>query len=239
MMRNYHRFLSGLYILSLAALAMFAVHGLRTAKAVSSQKELTAVVILDAGHGGPDGGATAADGTEESRINLELALRTDAVFGLLGRKTVLTRETDTDLSDSAADTIAAKKISDIRNRVALVNAEPEGYLVSIHQNIYTSPEVSGAQVFYRQDPDSQALAERMQEAFGSVPCLDHHRSARRVSEDVYLLGHIRQPGILIECGFLSNPTEAERLKTADYQKKLALVIAVTTDGYLSEKGSGV
>ena len=239
MMRNYHRFLSGLYIFSLAALAMFAVHGLRTAKAVSAQVDPTAVVILDAGHGGPDGGAAAADGTAESRINLELALRTDAIFGLLGRGVILTRDTDTDLSDPAADTIAAKKVSDIRNRVALVNAEPQGFLVSIHQNIYPSPEVSGAQVFFRQDPDSQTLAERMQEAFGFVPGLDHHRSARQVSEEVYLLGHIRQPGILIECGFLSNPEEAERLKTADYQKKLAVVIAVTTDSYLSEEGSGV
>lgn len=233
------RFLSCMYVLSLTLLALLAIRGLTGSVAVSGGVEASRLIILDAGHGGPDGGSSSAGGTKESDINLAITLKTDAVLGLLGERTLLVRETDTDLSDSDARTIAQKKISDIRNRVELINEHPEAILVSIHQNTYPVTKYHGAQVFYAKTEGSQALAQQLQTALQTAVDPANTRKAKAISSDVYLMNHIEVPGILVECGFLTNPEEEAKLETAEYQKRLAVAIAATITNYETEDDSGV
>ena len=225
------RFLSLMYVLSLACLTAFAIHGLFTTQTVSAQGIERQTIILDAGHGGPDGGASGADGTLESELNLAVVLRTDAVLGLLGEKTLLTREDASDLSDLNAETIAQKKITDIRNRVALVNDHPGSILVSVHMNTFSQSQYHGAQVFYAKTGESKTLGGLVQKALLAVDP-ENTRDAKAISSDVYLMNHVTVPAVLVECGFLSNSQELEKLKSDDYQKQLALCLAVSVSEYL-------
>lgn len=233
------RFLSCMYVLSLTLLALFAIRGLTGSVAVSGNTESTSVIVLDAGHGGTDGGSTSPSGTRESDINLEITLKTDAVLGLLGERTLLVRAMDTDLAADGAKTISQKKVTDIRNRVALVNAHPNAILVSIHQNTYPEQKYYGAQVFYGKVPGSKALAELLQTNLQQCVDPTNTRKSKAISPDIYLMSHINTPGILVECGFLTNPTEEAKLKTPEYQKRLAVTIAATAANHLPEENSGV
>lgn len=232
------RFLSCMYVLSLLLLAGFAANGLRSAAAVSAETAVPVVIVLDPGHGGMDGGAAGADGTLESSLNLSIALKTDAVLGLLGEQTLLTRSTDADLSGPEAKTISQKKVSDIRRRVEIVNSQAGALLLSIHCNTYSEEKYYGAQVFYT-GTASKALAEVLQEALQAHVDPGNTRQAKTISPDVYLMKHITAPGVLLECGFLSNPAELRNLKDPGYQNRLAVTIAVTAAGYRPENFSGV
>lgn len=182
-------------------------------------------VVIDPGHGGEDGGAVAPDGTLESALNLEIAKRLDFLLTFCGQKTLLLREDDISLHDSEANTIREKKVSDIHNRVDTINAQENPAVISIHQNFFLSSKYHGAQVFYANGPLSQPWAEQTQKDLIAYLDPANHRSATPISQDIYLMNHIRCPAILVECGFLSNPEEREKLKTPDYQRKLALIIA--------------
>lgn len=233
------RFLSCMYVLSLSLLMLFAFNGLRETAAVSAIETVHPVVILDAGHGGADGGASGTDGTKESTLNLEITLKTDAVLGLLGEKTILVREMDTDLSSEDAASISQKKVSDIRNRVALANENPDGILVSIHCNTYSESKYRGAQVFYNSQSDSKLLAQNLQDSIRLNVDSTNLRQPKQISPSVYLMKHVDIPGVLVECGFLTNPEELSNLKSQDYQKQLAVSIAVTISNYLTEEHSDV
>ena len=228
------RFLSCMYVLSLTLLAAFAIRGLAEAVTVSAGAEPAALVILDAGHGGPDGGSVSQHGTEESEINLSVTLRTDAILGFLGEQTILTRDSDADLSSEDAKTISQKKISDIRNRTAMVNAHPEALLVSIHQNTYPDPACHGAKVFYNRIGRSQALAELLSENLYSELDPSSNRAVKPIAPDIYLMNHVDVPGVLVECGFLTNAEEESRLTSAEYQMKLAVILAGSIVNYLCD-----
>lgn len=231
--------MSCMYVLSLTLLMLFAARGLRQSAAVSAEAAPTPLVILDAGHGGTDGGSSAADGTRESDINLQITMKTDAVLGLMGQETLLVRRADTDLSDLSANTIAQKKVTDIHNRVDLINSHPEALLVSIHQNAFSQEKYHGAQVFYDEVGESKVLAETLQGVFNQCVDSTNRRKAKSIQPEVYLMNHIKVPGILVECGFLSNPAEAEKLKTDGYQNQLAVAIAVTAFNHLAGEDPGV
>lgn len=233
------RFLSCMYVLSLTLLAVFAFHGLRGTTAVSAMEKQHRTIILDAGHGGMDGGAVAIDGTRESDLNLAITLKTDALLALLGEKTQLIRDTDTDLSSEDAKTVSQKKVSDIRNRVSTVNAAPDGLLLSIHCNTYTESKYHGAQVFYGTEGESKALAQLLQSSIRTYVDSYNHRESKQIGPDIYLFRHITIPGVLVECGFLSNPEELSLLQEEAYQKKLAVTIAATLSNYLMEDSSVV
>lgn len=228
-----------MYVLSLALLAAFALHGLRETATVSAAGSGQHLIILDAGHGGPDSGASGPDGTRESDLNLAIVKRLDAVLGLLGENTLLTRDMDTDLSGADAKTISQKKVSDIRNRTALVNRHPEALLVSIHQNAYAESKYHGAQVFYTNSEDVKELAKSLQSALRTHLDKENTRSPKRIYPDVYLMNHIKVPGILVECGFLTNPQELALLKDENYQKKIAVTIAGTVIEFFSEEASDI
>lgn len=181
--------------------------------------------VIDPGHGGEDGGAVSADGVRESHINLEVALRVHELLRFAGQSTVLTRDSDISICDAGLDTIRARKASDIRNRVALVNATEGAVLVSIHQNsLPSSPVTYGAQVFWNRQEGGELLANVVQDSLNGVINLERAKQSRRIPETIYLMKHITAPGILVECGFLSNEAETARLREPSHQTKLATAI---------------
>lgn len=188
-------------------------------------------VIIDAGHGGVDGGAVSCTGVYESNINLEIALRLEDLMHLLGIKTVMIRTTDCSIH-TEGNTIASKKVSDIKERVRIVNTTANAIFVSIHQNHYSDSRYSGAQVFYNSAPESKQIADVLQNSLRSNLDPENKRQCKK-SSGVYLMAHINCPGVLIECGFLSNPDEEGRLRDFDYQKKLCCTITATLSQYLN------
>lgn len=198
-------------------------------RSVNSLSTVTAAeehcFIIDAGHGGIDGGATSCTGVLESQINLEIAVRLNDLFRFLGYKTVMVRTTDTSIYTSG-NTIAAQKLSDLKERVRIVNKDDENILISVHQNTFSNQKYSGAQVFYSQSEGSKVLADTVQSALVTALNPNSRRTAKK-GEGIYLLQHIERPGILIECGFLSNVQEEALLRSGAYQKKLCGVIATS------------
>lgn len=220
--------------LALAVIYVCAVSFFRYREAVSAMELDSApvTVVIDAGHGGEDGGASSESGVTESGINLDISLRLRDLLSLVGVKTAMIRETDTAVYTDGA-TISQKKVSDLKNRVQMVNATPNALLVSIHQNFFEQEKYSGAQVFYAKTDGSRDLAVRTQQTLRTGVEPANHREAK-LSEAVYLMEHVKCPAILVECGFLSNRAEAEKLQDAGYQKKLACAICAAVTGYLNE-----
>ena len=213
---------AGLYALVCAAalLSAMALSHVGSAVAVFSRETGTTVVV-DAGHGGEDGGTLSCTGVRESGLNLEIALRVNDLFALLGQRTRMLRTQDVSLHDTDAATIAARKASDIRARVRLTEETPKAVLLSIHQNHFPESKYRGAQVFYAAADGSRALDP------------DNHRACKKAGE-IYLLKHVSCPAVLVECGFLSNPAEEALLRTPEYQKKLAAVLCCGMLEFLEE-----
>lgn len=187
-------------------------------------------IVVDAGHGGIDGGATSCSGVLESQLNLEIALRLNDLIRFLGYDTRMIRTTDTSIY-TEGNTIASQKVSDLKERVKIVNETENPILVSIHQNTFPDGRYSGAQVFYANDPESQKLAKQLQAAFASTINPGSRRQCKP-SDGIYLMQSICFPGVLIECGFISNPSEEANLRSETYQKQIACVIAASLSDYL-------
>lgn len=181
-------------------------------------------LILDAGHGGEDGGAVSLTGVPESRLNLEIVRRMDDLLGLYGVPAVLLREGDVSLHDDTAVTLREKKASDLKNRTAMVEALENGVLISIHQNTYPDGQYRGAQAFYAPTEGSRELAARIQQVVRAALQPENTRQEKAIPDSVYLMNHITCPGVLVECGFLTNPEEEALLRDGDYQKKLAAAL---------------
>ena len=186
-------------------------------------------VIIDAGHGGVDGGATSCTGVPESKLNLEVALRTNDLLHLLGIHTKMIRTEDISIYNSG-NTIAAKKMSDLKERVNIINSTENSILLSIHMNYFSDAKYRGPQVFYSTVPKSKDLANTMQKMLNSIDS-KNTRNIKKAS-GVYLMEHITKPGILIECGFLSNSDEERLLSDSEYQKLLSCVISTTAATFL-------
>lgn len=190
----------------------------------------TNCIIIDAGHGGVDGGATSCTGKLESGLNLEIALRLNDLFHLLGYETRMIRTTDISIH-TKGETIAQKKVSDLKERVRICNDTENAILLSIHQNNFTDSRYSGAQVFYSNQDESRQLAENLQTNFRGTLNPGSKRQVKK-GNGIYLLEHITCPGILIECGFLSNHEEEAKLRNPDYQQKLCCVIVSGVTNFL-------
>lgn len=183
-------------------------------------------VVIDPGHGGQDGGAVAGDGTEESRINLAISLQLEQLLRFAGVRTELTRREDVMVCDPGLETMRQRKVSDLHNRASFVNGVPNAVLLSIHQNsLPSSPSTRGAQVFWNRQEGAEELASSIQEALNGAVNARHEKKAAQVPSSVYLMKEITAPGVLVECGFLSNAAETEQLKDPAYQTKLAAAIA--------------
>ena len=206
---------------AIICLAVQRVAALQTISALSINGPR---LVIDPGHGGLDGGTSAADGTTESAINLAVALRMQELALLFGEKPVMTRTTEALEYPENTSTIREKKVWDQKQRVALINATENAVLISVHQNYYPDSRPSGAVVLFGTAEGSSALAETAQNTLVSALCPENRRVAAPVSSKIYLMQQISCPAILVECGFLSNPAEAEQLKSADYQTKLAMIL---------------
>ena len=189
-------------------------------------------IVIDPGHGGVDGGATSCTGILESRFNLDISMRLRDLFHLLGYQTLMIRTSDISVYTSG-DTIAAKKVSDLRHRVRLVNEADDAVLLSIHQNTFSDSRYHGAQVFYGPSDGSESLAKAVQNQFVESLNPGSNRMAKK-GEGIYLLQHIECTGILVECGFLSNPAEEANLRNPEYQKRICSVIATATAQFLTK-----
>ena len=184
------------------------------------------VWVIDAGHGGEDGGAVASDGTKESDLNLAIARRLDALLTLLGEQTRMTRTDDVSIHDGSASTLRQKKRSDLENRVSLVNSTQGAILVSIHQNsLPMSKRTRGAQVFYGKKEESDALARSVQLVLNQSVNAGNEKTEKAIDASIFLMKNVNAPAILIECGFLSNAEETQLLKNSIYQQKLSVTIA--------------
>lgn len=188
-------------------------------------------IIIDPGHGGVDGGATSYSGRLESAYNLEISLKLMDLLHFLGYNVKIIRTEDVSVY-TKGETIAQKKVSDLKERVRIANSTENALLLSIHQNTYPDSRYSGAQVFYAGTAGSKELAQQLQAAFLTELTPGSNRRCTQ-SEGIYLMEHIQCPGVLIECGFLSNPQEDTLLQSNSYQKKLSCVIAGTVSQYLS------
>ena len=187
-------------------------------------------IVLDAGHGGIDGGALSCTGIPESQINLRITQRVNDLLNFLGYDTIMLRTTETSLHIQGA-TISAQKISDLKQRVKLVNENSPALLISIHQNTFSDKRYSGAQVFHCADEGSRILAQQLQLNLIQTVNKGSKRTPKQ-AKGIYLMEHINCPGILVECGFLTNENEEALLRGDEYQKKLSAVIAATVNYWL-------
>lgn len=184
----------------------------------------TVTFVIDAGHGGEDGGAVSVSGYPESMINLDIALKLEQILALYGVSPVMLRNEDISLHDDTATTLREKKTSDLKNRVSMVQNTDRAVLVSIHQNSFQESRYKGAQVFFAPTEGSQELASLMQPALAAALDPNNERQAKPIPDTVYLMNHITCPAILIECGFLTNPEEEVLLRQDAYQMKIASAI---------------
>lgn len=188
-------------------------------------------VVIDPGHGGEDGGAVSPGGVAESQINLAVSQRVSDLLRFAGRRTLLTRSEDVTISDEGLDTVRQRKTSDLKNRVRIVEETENAVLLSIHQNsLPSSPVTHGAQVFWNRREGAEALAGQIQESLNAAINAGNEKNPRRIPDSIYLMKNITAPGVLVECGFLSNGAETEWLQDPAYQLRLAAAI---TAGYLS------
>ena len=190
-------------------------------------------LVLDAGHGGIDGGAISDSGLKESDINLQIALKTEALVRFLGIDTVMTRETDTDNSDNKA----YSEHDNLVQRVKLANSTDNAVLISIHQNKFPSAVVSGAEVMYSDNDDSKALGLITQDNLVTLLDSSNRRVARPAPKELLLTSSVECPTILVECGFMSNPQEVQKLASNDYQLKLAAILAGSYIQFLNNTAS--
>lgn len=198
---------------------------------ISSENELITgnpTVIIDAGHGGFDGGTSTDDGVSEKGINLSIALYLKEYLNFFGFNVVMTRETDTSTESEGLTTIRSKKSSDLHNRMALMEKTDNAIFVSIHQNHFSSAKYKGAQVFYSPELSEQSslLAENIQESIVYYLQRDNKRQIKSCGTSVYLIYKAVKPAVLVECGFLSNDEDSENLQNDMYQRKMALCIAI-------------
>ena len=206
-----------------------------TIKSVSTSKSLKPMptVIIDAGHGGFDGGAVAADGTIEKDLNLSIALKLNAVLKVMGFNTVLTRSADLSMEDE--DVTGSKKVSDMKNRLKIMQKYPEAVFISIHMNKFGTSQPNGTQVFYGVTEGSEMLAKSIQTSVKQELQPLNHRVVKKTNKDIYLLYNSTIPSVIIECGFLSNSGDLENLKSEDYQKAISWAITKGVAMYFKEK----
>lgn len=172
-----------------------------------------------------DGGCSTADGVPEKGINLNILLTLRDMLEVSGYEVVVTRDTDTSIHDKGIEGIANQKSSDMDNRLEIFNKYPNAICLSIHQNQFTDSKYSGAQMFYSDSHSSnEELARTLQSKFVEYLQPDNARETKLCGKELFLCYYSKNPTVMVECGFLSNPQEAELLKTQEYQNKVAFTI---------------
>lgn len=198
----------------------FIVFFYRPFSSVDAKLNQTApIVIIDAGHGGFDGGTSSQSGVLEKDINLKISLKLENILSSLGYNVIMTRKSD--------GALASDKKSDMYKRLEIINSHKDSLFISIHQNHFSEEKYFGAQVFYgsKNEEQSKNLAEIIQQNLKNDINPDNNRQIKKAYSSLFLFKKAEQPCVLIECGFLSNKRETELLSDNNYQTKLAFCIA--------------
>lgn len=231
--------LTGLFLALSVAVAAVYFGGAKAIEnimqtAVIKQPYDPPVIVLDAGHGGMDGGCSSANGVPEKGINLNILLHLRELLKMYGYTVEVTRDTDRSIHDEGIEGIANQKSSDMDNRLALFNKYDHAICLSIHQNQFTDPSYSGAQMFYsNQVKGSSTLAQSIQDAFVAHLQPENKREIKLCGKELFLCYFSENPTVMVECGFLSNPEEAALLETEEYQQKVAFTIFSGLQQYLA------
>lgn len=216
------------WVLFCASLVLFCAQTMEAFGVVAFHAEFfekKGTIVIDAGHGGEDGGAVGVNGLVEKDINLAIALALAEDLKANNFDVVLVRDGDYSVGDQSLSTVAERKRSDTKRRVSLVEETSDCLLVSIHQNQFSQSQYSGAQMFYSPNNEESAqLAECIRQSVVSSLQPENTRQNKEAGEEIYLLTHCQVPAVLVECGFLSNPQEAELLGQETYQNDMAAAI---------------
>lgn len=235
-----HKVINGVFFLVFVTLICVAAvknadFGIDSAISDSVHKS-NVTVILDAGHGGEDGGAVAPDGTNEKDINLHISKNIADLFEVIGINYISVRNEDVSVGDNTLSGVRERKRSDILAREKLVNSTPNSIFFSIHQNKYDIPKYKGTQVFYGSDnPESKELAQCIQDSVKERVQPENNRQIKPSGKNIYLLYYAKAPAVMTECGFMSNPNELSLLKDEIYCKKISYSICHGLQIYLSKK----
>lgn len=207
-------------IVMISSFSNIAVHTSGAAQAVLPH------IVIDAGHGGEDGGAEV-DHVLEKDVNLCISADLADILRLSGYHVTQVRSTDDAVYSDKAQTLREKKGSDLKNRVALFNADEHNIVVSIHQNKFDSSRYSGTQLFYSDNNSgSRRLAEFIRTAVVMLLQRDNTRELKKAGKDIYILDQTVVPSVIVECGFLSNDEERAKLIDPAYQKQIAYAVAM-------------
>lgn len=235
---NSKRWFSAVAVLSVLVMLIAAsVEPIPDILTTAGKPATTPTVIIDAGHGGFDGGAIAPDGTEEKDLNLNISLKLQEVLNLYGFDVILTRTSDEALGGGKDS--GTTKQNDLSARVELMNSREDAIVVSIHQNKFQQSEVHGLQVFYNQSTGgAKKLAEEIQNYINENLQPKKPRIAKSDTRGVQILNKSKNPTVIVECGFLSNPTDLENLKSEDYCYTLCFGIANGIINYIQGEENG-
>lgn len=193
------------------------------------------VIILDAGHGKPDEGASSDSGVTEELINLKIVQKVQSLLEQSGSTVILTRSDENGIYDSDSDSIRSKKISDIKNRVKIGNNSSADIFVSIHLNKIKQFQYYGWQTFFKANNEqSKALAQSIQMALNTSIQKENKRESLKITGK-YIIDNVEIPTTIVECGFLSNPEESQQLQDDDYQSRLAWGIYTGIMNYFYNK----
>ena len=218
-----------LIMVSVYFLAFQRVRETSSGQIISKKKPC---VVIDAGHGGKDPGKVGINGALEKDINLEIAIKLQEFLELEDVEVILTRESDAGLYDENASN---KKVQDMKRRVEIIDQTAPVLTVSIHQNSYHEEYVHGAQTFYYENSEqSKLLAEKIQQALLNGVDKENKRVAKS-NDSYYLLKKTSSPIVIVECGFLSNSEEAEKLESDYYQEKVAWAIHLGILQYINSQ----
>ena len=225
-------------MLLIAIAVFFGVDAYRSSDAyISAMQELSTdkVIIIDAGHGGEDPGAIGVDGSYEKDINLALAFELGEVLESEGYAVVYTRTEDKLLYTEEENIKGIRKISDLKNRCKFAAEYPNAIFLSIHMNSYSNPKYSGLQVYYSNaNENSYNLASKIQTSVKTTLQENNNRLIKS-GEGIYVLENVTSPAVLIECGFMTNFEECEKLSQKEYQKQLSFAVVCGIIEYIDEK----
>ena len=231
----YKRFIVTALMLSFLGLAaamavMLEIDGV---KPVLAGVEVLPTFVIDAGHGGMDGGAVGVHKELEKDINLSVATTLNEMLKAGGYKTIMVRSDDRSVHDLQYTSARQQKVSDIKNRLKLAEETPNAIFVSIHQNLFGQSSCNGAQIFYsKNNPQSEVLAEALRTQFKALLMPENERATKPAQKNLYILYNATCPAVLAECGFLSNANEAMLLSDSEYQSKVAFTIYTGLMNYL-------
>lgn len=225
--------------ITIISLLIFAAFSCNIAKISEATKTASAnvnnqtTVIIDAGHGGEDGGAIGKSGSYEKDINLQFALKVNEYLSFLGINTYMVRTEDRAIGDNSLPTIRERKVSDIHARAALMDLFDNSIYLSIHQNEFSENYVHGTQVFYAPNSEeSKKLATIIQKTVCSLTQPNNTKVPKESGTNIYVLYNATKPACLCECGFVSNSEEEKLLLSEDYQRKFSLALSYSVLNYL-------